>query len=318
MGVKQGFIGSYDLGYLAGHSDVMRKWQRMLDQPSPDFEGVFYASVFQSGLERFLVRSGHLEEVTKSDFVRARVGCVSDSMYGRRTGPVVRAFHEHLPSGWAFDQKYAEVFGLESFLMDLLAAMHSKCSLLLVRDIPDIAKVERLLPSELLVPTSNLLASVEHEVVGVPGTQTIVGHEHIKRYQEILASDVFSKYSEAHEHLEHTDDTLSSSLANVVSSGRKLFANSHRALVVRNVAIGFLNITPQVIEVVFGRLPGALAETAAKLGVEFLNERRRVVVYSYRSFLTSVDRVHLDRALRTADPSKLAEYLKGVSEQTEE
>jgi hypothetical protein len=43
--------------------------------------------------------------------------------------------------------------------------------------------------------------------------------------------------------------------------------------------VGVLQITPKLIDAAFGKLPGALADAAAKLGINFLESRRRLVIY---------------------------------------
>ena len=48
-------------------------------------------------------------------------------------------------------------------------------------------------------------------------------------------------------------------------------------------SLSILEMTPKLIDAVFGKLPGTLAEVAAKVGVHALESRRRVVIYDFES-----------------------------------
>jgi len=44
-------------------------------------------------------------------------------------------------------------------------------------------------------------------------------------------------------------------------------------------------MTPKLIDAIFGKLPGALAEVATKLGISFLEARRRLVIYDFSELM---------------------------------
>jgi hypothetical protein len=64
-----------------------------------------------------------------------------------------------------------------------------------------------------------------------------------------------------------------------------LFAQNRNLLALRNASANILQITPKIVDAVFGKLPGVLAEVAAKLGISFLEERRRLVIYDFHELM---------------------------------
>ena len=69
------------------------------------------------------------------------------------------------------------------------------------------------------------------------------------------------------------------------STGRMLFSQNRSLLALRNASVNILQVTPKLVDAVFGKLPGALAEVAAKLGISFLEDRRRLVIYDFHEFM---------------------------------
>ena len=64
-----------------------------------------------------------------------------------------------------------------------------------------------------------------------------------------------------------------------------VFSQNRNLLALRNASVNILQMTPKLVDAVFGKLPGALAEVAAKLGISFLEERRRLVIYDFHELM---------------------------------
>lgn len=301
INMKKGFIGPYQLGVLSGASDALRIAEEVTQEHGADLEGIFYATAFQAGVDEFIVPDLKDKPTPKSEFLAARTRYISRKDTETHWEIARAAFSAHLPNGWERSEEFSSIWQLESFLVELMDAMSVGACVLSPWGIPDIAKAEALLPSELSVPLSNLLAAVKDFQAPSPIPQKAVPTEDIHRFNDIMASDVFSKYVTAQYSLEDSETPLESSQPTVVSSARLVFAKSPQLLQLRKAGLGILQVTPKLVDAVFGKLPGALADLAAKLGGNLLEERRRVVIYDFRSSVQEVLLTNLVRMVKATD-----------------
>jgi hypothetical protein len=299
--MKKGLIGSYQLGVLSGASDALAIAEEVTQERGADLEGIFYATAFQAGVDEFLVPDLKDKPSPKSEFLAARTRYIPRENTEANWKLARAAFSAYLPDGWERSDSFSSVWPLESFLVELLDAMSVGASVLSTWGIPDIAEAEALLPSELSVPLSNLLAAVNDLRTPSPIPQKAIPTEDIQRFNEIMTGDVFSKYVTAQYSLEDSSIALETTLPTVVSSARLVFQKNPQLLQLRKASIGVLQVTPKLVDAVFGKLPGALADLAAKLGVGLMEERRRVVIYDFRSSVQDVLLSNLVRMIRAAE-----------------
>ncbi|MBI4988864.1 MAG: hypothetical protein HZC23_08605 [Rhodocyclales bacterium] len=299
--MKKGFIGPYQLGVLSGASDALRIAEEVTQEHGADLEGIFYATAFQAGVDEFIVPDLKDKPSPKSEFLAARTRYIPRKDTETHTKLTRAAFSAYLPNGWERSEEFSSLWPLESFLIELMDAMSVGACVLSPWGIPDIAEADALLPSELSVPLSNLLASVKDVQAPSPIPQKAIPTEDIQRFNDIMAGDVFSNYVSAQYSLEDSGTPLETSLPTVVSSARLVFAKNPQLLQLRKSGLGILQITPKLVDAAFGKLPGALADLAAKLGSNFLEERRRVVIYDFRSSVQDVLLSNLVRMFKAAN-----------------
>lgn len=299
--MKKGLIGSYQLGVLSGASDALEIAEEITQERGADLEGIFYATAFQAGVDEFLVPDLKDKPSPRSEFLAARTRYIPRENSDEHWKLVRTAFSAHLPDGWERSDSFSSVWPLESFLVELLDAMSVGACVLSPWGVPDIAEAQALLPSELSVPLSNLLAAVDDLRAPSPIPHKAIPAEDIQRFCDIMTGDVFSKYVKAQYSLEDSSISIETSLPAVVSSARQVFLKNPEVLQLRKASLGVLEVTPKLVDAVFGKLPGALADLAAKLGISLLEERRRVVIYDFRSSVQDVLLSNLVRMIRAAE-----------------
>jgi hypothetical protein len=302
MVIKKGLFSAYEMGGLAGISEVVA------GNVDTNIEGIFYATALQSGVEQFLMYPLDIDKLRVSDFVKKRMSFVSPTKYLKHIQLVQKAFNDYLPTDYRSNKIYASTRRLEYFLEDILAAMDLKSSLLTVLELPNIVELQAIIPPSLFIPIRNLFNSVKYETVVVPIPRLSVSVDDIKRFQEILNSDLFSKYSHAQEELEHGRTVTAKAVSNVVRIGRQIFANNQTVLTLRSTVLGILETTPLLIETAFGKLPGALSEVACKTVLALMGEKRNLVIYTFNQLLKDAINIELGRMLTT--PEKRAEFLE--------
>jgi len=210
-----------------------------------------------------------------------------------------------LPDNWQKNDEYASVWGLQSFFCELFIAMEEKSSLVTIAGWPNIEELEPLLPSEVIVPFSNFTSSVEEIFVQAPIPRYALEREYANRYQDIFFEDLFSDYSEAQSVLDDASVSYEKSIPNVIEKGKNIFKSNPAVLQVRKGLVGIVNVTPKLVDAAVGKLPGALAEMAGKLGVNYLEDRRRIVIYDFHNTMLELLFNNLVRMINTAEQKKM-------------
>ena len=90
----------------------------------------------------------------------------------------------------------------------------------------------------------------------------------------------------------------------VVSSGKNVFSQNKRLLQLKKSSLSILQVTPELVDTVFGKLPGALAEISANLGIRLLESKRRIVVYDFGPSTRDVLFSNLVRMIKAAERKK--------------
>ena len=299
--MKKGYIGPYQIGTLKGASEALKIAEDVTKQQGVDLEGIFYATAFQSGIDEFLVPEYKEHISPSSDFIKSRTHYVSHAESKEHYNLVDSAFSTYLPDGWAKNEEYEFVWSLHSFLVELLDSMSLSSSLLLPSGIPDFSEAESQLPSELAQPISLLLSAIVDIQTPSPIPLKAVPTDDIHRFNDIMSSDMFTRYVEAQSELDNSDSSIEKTLPVIADRGRQLFTQNKHILTLKKSSAGILQMSPKIIDAAFGKLPGALAEVAAKLGVSLLDSRRRVVIYDFRSTTQNILLSNLVRMMQAAD-----------------
>jgi hypothetical protein len=286
--MRKGLIGPFQQGVLLGLSESLNIAERVTGQRGVDLEGIFYATAFQAGIDEFLLAGVGERPQPFSAFIRDQTRYLPAERSKRHYDTVETAFGKYLPEGWERDDKYLPVWSVQAFLIDLLNAMATPASLLSPWGIPDIAEAKALLPPELVVPVSNLLAAIEDLTTASPVPQRVLAREDLERFNRIITSDLFRHYVTAHEMLDNPQVPVATAVEAAANAGRRLFLGNPRLLALRRSFLGVLQITPKVVDAAFGKLPGLLAELGARLGLSLLESRRRIVIYDFRPTVMEV------------------------------
>jgi hypothetical protein len=181
--------------------------------------------------------------------------------------------------------------------------MATPASLLSLWGIPDVAEADAVLPPELIVPVSTLLAAIEDLTTVSPVPQKVLPREGLARFNRIITSDLFRHYVTAHVQLDHVQAPAATALQTVAAAGRRLFLENPRLLALRRSFLGVLQVTPKLVDAAFGKLPGMLAELGARLGLSLLESRRRIVIYDFRPSMEAIFLASLLRMFQAHEES---------------
>jgi len=299
--MRKGLIGPFQLGVLSALSEALVIAERVTGQTGVDLEEIFYASSFQAGIDEFLVADVEGTPGPRSTFLLDHTRRLPKEKTRQSHDLIRSALSRHLPSGWERNDQYSAVWGMQAFLADLFDAMGTGAAVLSPWGIPDIAETHELLPSEFAVLLSNLLGGIQVLTSTSPIPQRFVPRDDLERFNQILTSDLFGEYVSKQGQLDDANYTVSTALQDIAIAGRKVFSRYPRLLTLKNTCLGVLQITPKIIDAAFGKLPGALAEMGARLGLSLLESRRRIVIYDFRPTLEEIFLANLVRMFKASE-----------------
>jgi len=268
------------VAYLAGVRDVIISFGDHYKMPVFNADHLFYTTAFQSGVDRFLLVEGMSELVQPtSPFAKSRLDTVPDVRYTHES-----TLRSQLPV--SFRGKHS--FQIAMFLDDLFIAMDSNASLLYILPMPDPQLLDGLLPTEFLIPIRNLFSSFETTSAEVPIPRFTVDRKNIERFEEVLQGLPFVAYRDAHIDLGQAGVSKSRALSEITSTSRTFVRKNASLAKAGRVGLSILTLTPKIIDAVFGKLPGALAELLGKRASSALDDRKRIVVYNCHAWIESV------------------------------
>lgn len=304
--MRKGLLGPFQLGQLSGLTDAIRIAEDVTGNKGCDLEGLFFATAFQAGIDKFITYEIKDGGNFHSSFIQNRTQILRSEKSDSNWEEVRESFSKYLPAEWYRDDRYSGVWEWNAFIADLLDAMEHGASLLSLGGVPEISDIADLIPTELLVPLQILHSAFEPASAPSTVPTTAVAKESIERFQEVIVSDVFSDYVNAEVKLDDASSSLPVALNGVLISAKKVVQKNPHLLAVRRTGVSVLSFTPKIIDAAFGKLPGALADMAAKLGITYLEDRRRIVVYDFRDILRGALWSNLVRMIKAANEKEPA------------
>jgi hypothetical protein len=280
--MKKGYLSSFHQGSLSGISDVLTYMAERVGERGTNSDAIFYAAAFQAGIDEFVVSN---PVTTSSTFIASRTISFSNKRSSSNYKIIESAFSGYLPDDWRTSFEFHPVICTAIFLNDLMDAMSAGGSLLCTSRVPDPVEIKELMPSELFLPLAHLFSTFKAVQTPSPIAQKTISTDEVQKLNDILSSDLFRNYVNSQALLDDSDTPIERTLPLIVSNGRMLFSQNRKLLALRNASVNILQMTPKLIDAAFGKLPGALAELAAKLGISFLEARRRLVIYDFHELM---------------------------------
>ena len=255
-----------------------------LDIASPvDLESVIYSSLIQCGAERFELPYFEEQKPPDSEFLKARIKNIPEREPSNARRQIREMFAEILPENWWRDDKYAKVWRIQWFLDELLLCAERKISLASRYPVPDVGGLEELMPPELLIPIRNLWTTLEPYPASLPLPKAQVSHNNIRRFEQVIESDLFAAYSARHYDLEDANIPERVALEGVTEKGGQMLRSNVDLLALKKLTVSLLPVTARVIETMFGGVSGILSNYLATLLTDIMDQERRVVIYQLDS-----------------------------------
>jgi len=252
---------------------------------------IIYGSMIQCGIDRFDISEAfdpdkEVREEQTSSFIKTRISYIpAGRKHSFEVRDLVSAVFENSLTGINLmdEPQYSDIMGLGEFIIDLMFAMEHKTSLMTLLPFPNMENIREMIPAELFFPIKNLMSSFEPSFPNLPFPKLSIQSRNLRRFEQILRSDLFSIYSSQHSNLEINSVNKKLAFKGIVNSGKNVLQRNLDALQLKNLTISVLPVTTKLIDIVFGKLPGILADYSASLLSDYIKNDRRIVVYQMNS-----------------------------------
>ena len=186
---------------------------------------------------------------------------------------------------------------LTDFLTGLFLALRRNESLVLLNGWPDFKQVEAALPIELSTPVINLFNSMKTAEPAVPAPQYELSRAQVLSFRHILDSDLFHAYVDSHACLNNGTLAKRTAIRNILMMGSKLRRRHADMLDARRVFLAITDLTAKVVDTVFGKLPGLLAERFASAADKAFKSDNRLVIYDLSHVLDELEEYQFELEL---------------------
>jgi len=285
--MKRAFIGPFQSGFL----------DELVETSSPDervqisLRSVLYIALLQSGATEIQVISTSSPKV--ADIVRRRL---KHAAHGKQwfeiSKYITHVFKNAVPT---FENPANQqlVRHLEHFITDLIFSARAGSNLVWLSRVPSLSAYENTLPPQLLFPIQNLMGQLRPIVAATATLASELRRADVLLIDEILRSELFTKYARDHTHLSDSTLSLEERLMKLDNSTSALVAASGGLLRHSRTAALVIEASARAMDI-FGKVPSAFAGFIGAVMKEWLDARAKVVVYDLHETVDSVFLSKLD------------------------
>mgnify|MGYP005989377745 CR=1 FL=1 len=224
------------------------------------------------------------------NFLKEKATNISESKVENALKSIEDIFQYYLPENYRRDEKYQEVWSIKTLLQDIMIASNTGTSLFRkVSSITqDLEKSKEVLPLELFHPIKYLINSICQDTIDLPNTKHYLGKEDFKRFEKVFKEKPFLDYKTAHSELDKEEVNKNTALSNIQKNSINLYRKHNGLINIKKSILTTLSITPKIVDVTFGKIPGTVADLASKLLSNLIDTNRRIVIYDYEPIYNEV------------------------------
>lgn len=152
------------------------------------------------------------------------------------------------------------------------------------------------------MPVKNLFSAISSSTPIVASSQSSIVFKDVALFEELISSRLFRQYELLQGALENSDVSLEQALDSLRLGSHRLVAQRPRLLRTKRVAISLLPVSAQVIDTVFGKLPGSLAEFFVNALSTWLQDERRVIIYQFDDLLKATMESRMNDLIKAKYP----------------
>ena len=276
------YVSPHHIGYWEGMGYATSSLIRIFLGRRSDIKPIFYGTLFQAGIKDFLIDAKMDKYVPDAAFIQSRTELIPENTSDNDRKVITGMFAAYLPDYHQRNDQYSDVWTLEYFLGDLFVALRENVGIASV-SVPEPETYRGILPAELLMPISSLLSSIQTHGSAGPVPRFLMERTQIQDLEEIFKGNDFGAYSDAQAQLADDSQPPLKALSRARSLAATVQEKYLNRIKLSRMGLSMLPVVPKLVDSVFGKLPGRIAEYFAKVAEPLLDQRRRIVIYDCSS-----------------------------------
>lgn len=240
---------------------------------------VVYHALIQAGVHS-IRRIDGTTPVLPGLVVNERItACVGSEYYN-----LLRTIQEMLEKHAVNGKQSAEqnkLFTLSLFLTDLIYSLQTDAAMVTVLPLPKVENYYGRISPHILSAIGNLLPRVTPTEVLTPIPQLSVKASEVEVFEELIESQIFSAYSNAHGGLESIRESDVAILDDVSVKAKSVWQRFSNTVDLKKLTLALMPITKTLADKVLTDLPGTVAGLLADVLTKAAQQEKRIVIYDY-------------------------------------
>jgi hypothetical protein len=242
-------------------------------------DSVVYHALIQAGVH-VIRRVDNFKTKEPELSVNERINECTDREYYKLLHAIKGMLVKHTVNG----KQTAEdtlLFTLSLFLTDLIYALQTDASMITVFPLPKIENYYGRISPHILSAVGNLLPQVTSTEVLTPIPQLSVKASEVAILEELIESNFFSAYSNAHSSLENIRESKLAILSDVSVKANSVWQKFSNTVDLKKLTITLMPITKNLADKVLTGLPGTVTNLVADILTKAALQEKRIVIYDY-------------------------------------
>lgn len=262
---------------------------------------VIYHALIQSGVHTIR----NIAPVqAKSDYLgTSRIVTCSDRDYYNLLDVIQEMLAKHAVKGVPALEG-SQSFTLSIFLTDLIYSLQSDAAMITVLSLPKVENFQGRVSPHILSAIGNLFSHLTPTEVLTPVPQLSVKASEVKVFEELIESQMFRAYSDAHSSLEHIRESEVATLNDVSVKAKSVWQRFSHTVDLRKLTLTLMPITKSVADKVLTGLPATVACLIADAFTKAAQQERRIVIYDYGRSHQDLLTAHYEKIWRLRSEGK--------------
>lgn len=300
MSNRRLYVSPYLIGQMSVVEEISNEdiFIEALNIPQINTYAITFDYLVQCGVDVFAINSKENYENFFSDkhekrlnnFLKEKTISISEKKVQNALKSIEDIFQYYLPENYYKEEKYREVFSIKTLLQDIMIASSTGTSLFrkVSTITQDLEKSKEVIPLELFLPIKYLINSICQDTIDLPNTKHFLSNEDFKRFENVFKEKTFLDYKTAHSSLDNEEINKSTALSNIQKNSVNLYRKHNGLINIKKSILTTLSVTPKIVDVTFGKIPGTVADLASKLLSNFIDTKRRIVIYDYEPIYNEI------------------------------
>lgn len=192
---------------------------------------------------------------------------------------------------------------LSLFLTDLIYGLKTDSAMIAVLPLPKIEDYYGVISPHMLSAIGNLFPNLAPIGAITPIPQLSIEASKVQVFEELLGSQLFSAYSNAHCRLESSRESDVAIINDVSLRAKSVWQRFSNTVDLKRLALTLMPITKNMADKVLTGLPGTLTSLLADILISAAQQEKRIVIYDYGRSHKDLLNAHYEKMSRLGNQS---------------